>query len=291
MVVEEYWANGGFTRIKNQRTSDSILHQEIIDSSTLNIAFLNLKKVCCEHKEFSRINPNSCNNDKAHFYDNVPQSYYLFDHLLDLYLRRLDGDPNAIYGGATLDETGQERRERSDETIEKIEGTAPRVIDTKYREFRTIDSKNLLEGVAQDTSKSRNDYINNMNSEQNLEIINNYSERTLGEKYTNACNVVGYTYFLFQTSENLVSISDTKAMLLNSNSCPTLIHQRINAETYHVMQMSIQKGNTLLTDNVKEFANTYLNKRLLDLQTLLQKSQTSLTRVVRATSKLIPQCT
>ena len=290
MVIEEFWKNNWFTKVTNLRTNIVINHEAIIDSQTLNIALLNLRKVCCEHQDFAQTMSTSCNNDKPHFNTNVPQSYYLFDHFLDIILRRLDGDPKTIYPNATLDEKGEEWRTRSDEIMTKVEGTAPRIIENKHKEFRAIDSKNILRGVIQDTSKSKMDYINMMISGENLEIINRYEDRTLAERYENVCNVVGYMYFLF-TDDNLYTISNTKGILLNSDACTILTKNRTTAETIHVTYMSMKKGNTLLVDSIQEFTNTYLDKRLADLQNLLQKSKTSLIRVVRAVPKLVRECT
>lgn len=129
MVIGEYGKNGGFTLITNLWQDNTIKNSNIIDSDSLNVAFLNLKKNCCknlstsdnETRSFYELHKQSCDADKTYFNENVPSSYYLFDHILDILIRRLNGDKEEIYPNVTLDEKGQERRERIEEISENIE--------------------------------------------------------------------------------------------------------------------------------------------------------------------------
>jgi hypothetical protein len=99
------------------------------------------------------------------------------------------------------------------------------------------------------------------------------------------------------------SIITTKARLLDTtflknnnceaytNACTCLIEKRIENETTYVKDISRKKSDTLLTNNVKEFANSYLFGRLMEVQTTSQKIKTYLTRVVRSSAEIVPQCT
>jgi hypothetical protein len=211
-------------------------------------------------------------------------------------MRRLDGidgETNRytkIGNEARLDDKGQERRIKISEIAEKEQGTTPPVIKTFYNEYRTLDSKNHLDGFEQDASQSSRYYVDQMGTGENKKKLENYSNRSLADRYRNVCNLAGFLYALLRNDSNVSAITDTKQMLLAGNRCSTLIQSRINAETTYVETVAIQKSNQALTDTVKEFANTYLNKRLIDLQTLIQQTKTSRARVVRAVPKLIPLC-
>jgi hypothetical protein len=89
------------------------------------------------------------------------------------------GTEKYIYDNMTLDEKGEERRKRIDETMEKVEGTTPMIINNKYVSFRTIDPNRYLEGMVQDASKSQQRYINDMTTGRNLTLLNEYPSRTL----------------------------------------------------------------------------------------------------------------
>jgi hypothetical protein len=52
--------NNSFFIIKEKRKDDEIKRSEIIDPQSLNIAFLHLKKNCCEEKNFNESNTESC---------------------------------------------------------------------------------------------------------------------------------------------------------------------------------------------------------------------------------------
>lgn len=174
--------------------------------------------------------------------------------------------------------------------MEAEQGTTPPVIKTLNNSYRTLNSNNHLIGREQDTSQSSRYYIEQMLTGNNKKKLEDYANRSLADRYKNVCNLAGFFYSLFRNDTNFTAISDTKSQLLNGNPCSKLIQTRINSETTYVENVAIQKSNQALTDTVKEFSNTYLNKRLIDLQTLIQQSKTSRTRVVKAVPELIPIC-
>ena len=298
LAIGKYWENGSFTLVESLRKDDLVLHSNIIDKDSLNVAFLNLKKNCCQYLNaknleghtFYEQHTNSCEEDKTYFNTNVPRSYYLFDHIFDVMMRRLNGEVEEIYPEVSLDEKGQERRERINEIAEDIEGEVPATIERKYKEYRTIDNKNSLHGIAEDASPGSFDYVNAMTAGENLEILNRYEERTLGERYDNLCNVAGYVYFVFNTvNENMIAITETKSMLLGSNVCSKATNSRIEAENHYIENMIVLKSNELLIRNVESYI-TYLDKRLRDLQDTMGKAKNSFFAVARKVPKLVQHC-
>ena len=64
--------------------------REIITKSDLDTAILNLKKYCCENNLWGLNQKlSTCQEDKQFFNPNSLDSPYLFDHLLDVIMRRL----------------------------------------------------------------------------------------------------------------------------------------------------------------------------------------------------------
>jgi hypothetical protein len=165
----EYYKENTFTIVKESRKDDIFKRSEIIDPASVNIAFLNLKKNCCENDNFLEGNKYNCEKDKIHYQNNadkVLQSYSLFDHLYDIQIRRLAGESgeNYIYKGATPDKKAAERRQRINEVAENLDGTAPLVINNKYQEFWKTDTQNNLIkiGFTQISRNSPNEYKNDI---------------------------------------------------------------------------------------------------------------------------------
>jgi hypothetical protein len=236
------------------------------------VIFLNLKKNCCENKEFNERNVERCKTDEAYFQDNndkVPKSFYLFDHVFDVLMRRLDGEIagencNSLYKDVTPDPKGAEWRERINEKAELLSGTVPSVINNKYQEFWKVDTTHLLTGLSQDSTRSIQEYRREMTAGENLNILQNYDTLTLAERYENTCNLAGYIYFLFRDDDNLGSVIETKSMLLNSSRCKNTIKARIDNETTYVKVVDIARSQDFQTDSVNEFL-TYLYQRLTTL--------------------------
>jgi hypothetical protein len=294
LANESYIQNGKFSNIETHRNQPR--QQNIIDQASLNVAFLNLKKACCDN---AKNIPLYCGDDQWAFNPNVPQSYYLFDHLLDVLLRRLEGE-NAYPNITTLDPKGEEWRKFTNEIALSTDGIPVQNITKKYETFRTIDGNNTIEeGITQKIENSKNEYINPaypgaITTGENLKILQKYSELTLGERYDNICNIARYLYLLFSANDE--NIKTVQTVLLENknggqtNACSSLIQQRKEAESTYVETLT-HKGNTLLVNNIKQYMNVYLDKRLFDLQTTLQNISTSFLRVTKAIDKLVPICT
>jgi hypothetical protein len=102
LVQGIYTTKNGFDLLNSRTNNTKIPNaQEIIDTDSLNVAMLNLKKYCCENQPKLMT---TCRQDKDEFRTtNTPQSPYLFDHLLDVLMRRLDGETANVYEGVSVD--------------------------------------------------------------------------------------------------------------------------------------------------------------------------------------------
>ena len=92
-------------------------------------------------------------------------------------MRRLDGVES--YNGMTVDSKGKERREFIVEIATDPTGTTPANIDQTYNETRAMDTNNLLNLRIDDIIESQERYLSLIEKGQNLEIMNNYENRTL----------------------------------------------------------------------------------------------------------------
>jgi hypothetical protein len=233
-------------------------------------------------------------------------------------MRRLEGAN--YYDGVNPDVKGAERREYTTETAENIEGVVVQTVNNKYNTYRNVRPENRLQGGIQKLpenigNKSRQEYLDIFTSEagdNNLAILQRYPERTLGERYTNLCDIVGYTYFLLHSDLETVSstsqidlhaVNATRERLTNSSQltnsncgeskdmCNCLVAKKITAENTYAKYLATTKGNELLISNFRQYTNVYLTKRLQDLLTTIQNANTSFLRIKNATDKLISQCT
>jgi hypothetical protein len=231
----------------------------------------------------------SCKDDKELFLANAPQSYYLFDHLFDVLTRRLDGIES--YPGMKLDPKGQERREAIREDATNPKGTTPAMIDKKYQEARKINQNNLFNTNLRDVNLSKAEYLALIQTGKNLEILNNYENRTLGERYENVCTLATYMYFLFIHDDNDAKNSLT---IIRQNIlkgiCGTIIENRLNGEAVYIQTVKTKSSNGLSLTNLQEYTSTYLGKRMEDLQSTLEKSKVSAQRVERATTEITLMC-
>jgi hypothetical protein len=143
------WSQNWFSIVNQSRETNnnkftdflSIEEQKaIITKNDLNTAILNLKKYCCNNKLWWLSNE-TCIDDTSFYNENSLDSPYLFDHLFDVIMRRLnwlDGDRN-IYTKSemSLDEKWVERRNFITEQAISLEWATPQGIWKKYKEFRS----------------------------------------------------------------------------------------------------------------------------------------------------------
>lgn len=297
LVVDTYKTEWTFKAVDIVWTKSAFWSdlEKMLDSASLNQALLNMKKVCCNHnKDFQTILSDTCEEDRAYFFDgNVAESYYLFDHVLDVILRRLDWDAKNWYLMDNLDTKGSERRQKMDEIMLQTEGdenTMPSVISDEYQAYWTLNPENFTEGMVENPLVSLAEVVQIMESDNNMKIVKNYEEWSLWERYVNACNLAWYIYAKFyQSSINVPSLLKTRWNLIKNgeNQCVKLVNQRLDAEKDYVKYVAISKWNMMFTDNVDKYVNTYLWERLSNLEELIMNTKARFMRVMKAVPKLV----
>ena len=297
LVAGEFATEKTFNSVEILRTRSSLADtlEPVLDTTSLNRALLNLQKVCCyQNKDFRILRSDVCKHDAPFFYKgDVPDSFYLFDHVFDVIIRRLDGDQGHRYEQDLLDPKGEARHTRISSLMDQTKGdenTTPKVISDTYNEYWTIKAENILQGMMENIDFSLPDIVAQMTKGKNLEILKRYDARTLAERYRNSCNIAGFIYALFASvQDNQSSILATKGNLLDgsTNRCTALIQNKLDAIANYTTYVNISKSSMMLTDSIDEYVNTYLGSRLDNLQEMISYTRVLLLRVVKAVPKLI----
>lgn len=280
---------------------------KIIKKDDLNTAILNLKKYCCENGKWN-LWVDTCKKDAPYFNDNALDSPYLFDHLFDVIMRRLNGlnwDKN-IYTKTkmSLDDKWEEWRKRIDKEAKSVSGSTPQTIITKYQQVWKQSPSNLWYDI---TKKIYGVFWNEDNlrflsyvswneweeSEAIARTMRNYDNRTLYDRYINAWALSEYFYALLwapdkDKRETIAKLKDkTWSWIL---LCDTIIAKQIDWENSYVT-LVIQRSSNLFLSNFIEWYFSYLYERQQKLQKLRKDSSDRWLDVTRAIECLQNVCT
>jgi len=210
-------------------------------------ALIHMKAYCC-------LNTISCTKEeKNNLPTTYPESAYLYDHLIDINMRRLDGYAPLAYG-LSPDPTGKERREKINELAEAPNGGTAKEIEDKYVLYRT---------------KKRNDSI----PRRYEVILNQYNTDiktvSLLDKYDNLCNITKILYNKFQQTDNTIiwTTQDSKSYL---NACRNIVEKRVKREDKYVKIVMVQKTGKLLDEVTKAHTKKYFaEEKLMKLRNLI----------------------
>lgn len=277
----------------------------IITKNDLNVAILNLQKYCCEKKLWWLTKDSqACKKNKTFFNDNSLDSPYLFDHLFDVIMRRLNwlsGEKN-IYKNMTLDDKWSERRKWIDEKATATEGTSPQTIINKYQEFRQQSSSDLWYNITQKLNSafnwSKQEFLNYVwwldGNEESTTVSNalkHYNERTLYDRYTNACALSTYFYSLLSVFKEWTSTDKSNVLWkISYSSCTNLTQKQIIWENNYVSLVTRRSSNLFLS-NYLEWYIDYLYSRQSKLQDLWTKTKDRWLDVIRGVPCLQRTCT
>ena len=271
----------------------------IITNDDINTAIINLQKYCCEKKLWG-LNEESiiCQNKKL-FNENSLDSPYLFDHLFDVIMRRLNwlsGD-NYIYKGMTLDDKWASRRTGIIELSSWSD--AQRIINT-YTNFRTqspaASGYNIADKIDNVFWKNSNKdlliYVSwswwNEESKSVADALKNYSSWTLYDRYINACALTEYFYALL--NQGLGSTDKIKIIRnLSNNSCNNVVKKQIKWEADYVSVIEQRSSNKFL----KEYVNWYIDYLFKDqqrLENIFKDIKNRRLDVIKAVPELTKKC-
>lgn len=215
-------------------------------------AIANLNAYCCKENKIQ------CDENKKNTLPkNFPQSDYLFDHIVDVMMRRLEGIPGPFVYDIEPDPMAKKRAETIKTIEETTNGLPASVIQQAYTGYRTIDKKR---------TKNHENTLKNFNTiEPNI--------LSLADKYENVCTIAKELY------ENIQVDNKTKIILWNNmetnsylKKCQNMVRERIQRKSAYTQILMVQKSTQFLDEATKSYTNKYfVENKLMNLRGLITK--------------------
>jgi len=263
-------------------TYDNILPEEAMTK-----VFDNLRAACCK-QEIPSVSCDGISSDAI-----FPDSIILFDHLLDVYLRRLDAKQSDNNWWDLLywlepDPKWKERREFISSIWNNSDGTPPISIDEFYKKMWSwsIYFEKYSDESVQKNNNSRLDNIRNKSK--------NYSDRSLVDRYYNACNIVMMMYI--DTAYPVIKwwngeLSQNSTLKWFYESCEALVQDRIKSEKSYAEAIMQQQWNVFLDNTVNAYLNAYfLENKLSSLHDKIFNRWSIFKEIVKWVDKLVKNC-
>lgn len=212
-------------------------------------ALINLKFHCCT-KEIQK----SCSSDDIkNIQITYPESAFLFDHLIDIAMRRLDGITWLAYN-ISPDPTALERRTKITEIAKSANGTPANKIEETYTGYWTLHIN---------TTKKL-DTVLIWYKSNNIEVL------SLGDKYATICELMTEIYNgTINERGNIWATTETSSFL---SKCKNLVQERVKRETSYTKILMVQKSSQLFDETTKAYTKKYfVEEKLSALWTLISK--------------------
>lgn len=302
-------SDNSFQIIEQVRWKDDYIYSKflkdtkdkIIDKDSLNTAILNLKKYCCENNEWwLSTKSETCKADHNSFNPNAVDSPYLFIHLFDVIMRRLNWLTwsEDIYTDTkmTVDELWAERRSRINEKAEDLSGSDVQSIIDEYKKYWTYHKEYDItkEMDAQFWNASNENFLKYViwswweESEKISKVFQDYEKRSLYDRYHNACALTEYFYALL----NVWIESDDKIKTINILAkwlCENTVKQQISDENKYVWIVTQKAWNRFLYNYLQSYIS-YLNDRRNTLRDTMKDTNNKRLDIVRGVPQLVKSC-
>lgn len=224
-------------------------------------AVTNLKTHCCTKKLITCTEAETKNFPKEEKY---PQSDYLFDHLIDITMRRLDGEKTLAYN-LDVDPMAEKRRTIIKDLANKENGIPASIIQWDFVGYWTLNKK-----------KTRN-----------LEIVlKNYNTTdtwtlSMADKYDTVCELSKMLYKELQ--------KDTKVIIGEYNEpksffkkCTNMVKDRVQRESVYVKILMIQKSTQILDESTKAYTKKhFVEEKLMALWSLISKVKDTFQTIIQ----------
>ena len=211
-------------------------YTSIYPKELITIAQNNLKQYCCTYKKpyLTVEQSEQCKDKISDYYVDSPR---LYDHLIDVGMRYLDGDSNLQYSQAPVDLKWKERREFVTKYWAKVTGWIPLELQNKYSEYRgtMIEDFGIID--SQTDCEERKKSFEVYNKDRNT--------LSLAKKYFILCEL------------NSCMVDGKKNNRISA--CQSLVTSRIWAERNYVQWLLIYQGTLALATNFEAYALWYIN--------------------------------
>lgn len=270
-------------------------YSHILPDEAMTKAFEHLRFSCCKNGIFTGEQCADYDDENSIF----PESVYLFDQLLDVYLRRLDAKQEDVNWWDLVywlepDPVWKEWREFISQIANNSDGTPPTMINEKYRTFWkwSVFFEKYYNNDVQIQNRS-NWWLSTIETK-----AQDYSNWTLMDRYNNACNVIMMMYInIFNPWDankwtQFKNMSSKQSKLVSIyTSCEDLVHDRIQSERNYTEAIMQQKWSVFLDDTLNAYLNTYfLENKLSNLHDKIFNRWSMFKEVVKSVSKLVKNC-
>lgn len=227
-------------------------YSAVYPAEAIGKALDNLKVYCCAHPQLvSEKDKASCKNIDTK--RKVPESPYLYDHLVDIGMRRLDAFPNdALRYGLAPDPTGKKRGDIITAAGESKDGVTAKSIMDDYPTYRS--TKTLISANA--TNKELATLAQN---------YNNIDKVTLRDKYLSICVIIRNLYPALQKDTDIVIGSF-------QSKCQQVANNRVKQEDLLTRSLMIKKSTDLLLSTSKAYMQNYfVQQKLVEMTSIIDK--------------------
>ncbi len=211
------------------------------------MATQNLRAYCCSNKLIS--DEKICENIDST--NNFPESPYLYDHIIDVAIRKRDGWEKNAYN-LEVDAKTVEYRQYMDEIATLPEGESPDEIIKKIKELWIPKTSPTIENYSPavcEKAIQRNDLSN----------------KTLYEKLSNICTISRCAYDAMV--KDIPNKDSTIATAIGYEQCQNMISQKIYYEFSYMNSVINEAANRKLQKNINEYLTNYFARdRLINLQ-------------------------
>ncbi len=214
-------------------------YKAFMPAEAIKTALIHLKAYCC-----SQIIPDNtiCIQDKKILPATYPESEFLFDQLLDVSMRRLDGATTLAYN-LEVDSTALNWRKIIARIVAQPAGQQGNEINTQ---FATYFTKHEL------------------TSQDLLQNYNDIDRVSLQDKYDWTCQLIKSLYTDLKRS-NLTVIDDA-----TMTKCWKIVSSRVSREKNYVQVLMTKKSNQLLNETTTAYTKKYfVEEKLAALSKLI----------------------
>lgn len=191
----------------------------ILERDDVELALQHLNAYCCAKKYLI----NWCKSQN----NEIPESPYLSDHLVDAVMRKLDA-MDVMYGFKP-DPDAKQRRQDIRQTTEKTQWDTPSAIYDKFKSTWKV-----------------------------------WETWWIYQKYREWCDgVVEILSNMIKIQTNIDQTNETVDLV--SSNCQLLATNRANKEMNYVQQVMFAKWIQMLQDNLKEYIQEYFMKKKMDV--------------------------
>lgn len=265
------------TNLRWHESEKKIWFGNLYPDAAFNQALMNLKAYCCESNAFALDTEEVCSKDRDYFVDDYPESDYLYDHLIDIALRRLDASSDMYW--LDPDPKGLEWRNYISKKIgESSDPWFALAMEKKYKEYWQMTTNEYTPYVWSWTNK--------MSAQEIFELSTQYPNANLYQRYIETCGIAAQVYMAYAENTPV----NSKAIIKSSGYgyCKDMVNQRISDEILYTKTQMSDKSSKLLQSSVEAYLTNYFAKNKL---MHLQETVLFISDLFLSVAKMVPEWT